>query len=269
MRVGSFMSGAMNVWSPRAFASGATILALSSAAFIWTGGCLPDFGALVSGETGGGSSSTSASSSSSSTSSTSASSSASSSSSTSSSGQPIAAMNVIDDFDTGTCALPSINGRAGGWYKFDDGTQTPDGGTDPLSLLCNAPVSGGAPGSTMALELVSPVGFPGYAGAGVDLNNNGSVRAPYDLTPYHGVAFWAKGNSALDFRFVIVDNSQWGTQVSVTEDWQQYTIPLSDLALMNSASEAGTFPPSEVMTLQFGILSKGPFDVYIEDIGLY
>jgi hypothetical protein len=164
--------------------------------------------------------------------------------------------------------LPNINGRAGGWYKFDDGMETPDGGTDPLMLSCTVPVSGGAPGSSFALELSSLVGFPGYAGCGTDLNNTGT-KAPYNLTSYTGIAFWAMGNSELDVRFVVVDNSQWGTQVPLTSEWQQYLVPLTDLVLMNSTSDASAFQPTQAESLQFGILSKAPFAVYIEDIGLY
>lgn len=176
---------------------------------------------------------------------------------------------MIDDFTSQGCVLPTINGRQGGWYQFDDGTNT-DGGVDPFMMVCNAPVSGGAPGSTMALELSSPVGFPNYAGCGTDLNSVGGVNKPYNLTGYKGVAFWAMGNSDLNFRLLMTDNSQWGYSVNVTSTWQEFVVPLTSLALENNTtSEAGALDPTMVTTLQFGILSKEPFDVWIEDIGLY
>jgi Complex I intermediate-associated protein 30 (CIA30) len=176
---------------------------------------------------------------------------------------------VIDDCDNGSCFLPGINGRSGQWYSFDDGSNTPDGGVDPLTMVCNAPVSGGAPGSTMALEVSSVVGFSGFAGVGVALDAVGSTSTPYDVSAYTGVAFWAKGNSDLNFRFLMTDNSQWGSSVYVTSSWQQFVIPISSLALEYSTSEAGALDPKEVTTLQFGILSKSPFDVLIEDVGFY
>jgi hypothetical protein len=57
--------------------------------------------------------------------------------------------------------------------------------------------------------------------------------------------------------------------VYVTSSWQQFVIPISSLALEYSTSEAGALDPKEVTTLQFGILSKSPFDVLIEDVGFY
>jgi hypothetical protein len=121
----------------------------------------------------------------------------------------------------------------------------------------------------MALELSSPLGFSSFAGVGTALNANGGTLMTYNLTGYTGVAFWAKGNANLNVRFIMTDNSQWGAPVSVASTWQEYVVPLSSLAIEYSTSEASALDPTRVTTLQFGILSKAPFDVFIEDVGLY
>jgi hypothetical protein len=85
--------------------------------------------------------------------------------------------------------------RNGSWFSYHDATG--DGGVS----LSATPALGGCGGiSLCAFHIDGPIpadagGFSIYgAGCGFDLNDNASGTATnYDLTPYTGIQYWAKG----------------------------------------------------------------------------
>jgi endoglucanase len=190
---------------------------------------------------------------------------------------------VISDGEANSNQVNPIKGRGGYWYAFGDKqgseiTPTPgdQGGTFTMA-------EGGAKGTKYAAHMQGAVGGgdPVYVGIGFNFVD---PKGQYDASKYKGVSFWAKkgagsvGNVRLKVPDVATDPdgkmcsdcyNDFGADLTLTEEWTQYTIPFSAMKQMKgwgSPHPAG-IDPSKVYGMQFQVNEKGAkFDIWIDEL---
>jgi hypothetical protein len=190
---------------------------------------------------------------------------------------------LLDDFEKDTDALPMMGTppRVGYWYTYHDMTV---GGmmTYPTGMSFT-PAMGGPMGSSYAARIAG-AGFTTWgAGFGVDLNDPGAMRAPYDASAYAGLTLWAKASVATKLRMNLPNkdtdamggvcmgkacNDHFGADLDVGTDWTQFTILFTDLKQAGwSMVAVPSFDSHSIYGLQFQVSSM-PFDVWVDDIYL-
>ena len=198
---------------------------------------------------------------------------------------------VIGTFEDG---LGGVNqdapGRGGGFYAYNDGTGTqtpaPDTGEAPNATAVSRC------GSTFAM-CSNGKGFTTWgAGIGTDMGvASGDSKSPYDASQYKGIAFWAKiePGSLSNMRIKLPDKStapeggicdenaegestycfdDWGSDVTLEEQWKPYTILFSDLAQEGWGMVSSGFDPSTLYSLQFQVsdTTGAEFSFCIDDL---
>jgi expansin (peptidoglycan-binding protein) len=193
------------------------------------------------------------------------------------------ALDIIDDFEDGDNVVSELEGRAGHWGAYNDGTGT----QTPAAGAALSPEEGGANGSALALH-TSGSGFTDWgAGLQVDLNNTGSgaaSRQPFDASAYTGVTFYARGSGELRVEFVTretSESSQGGTCVegcydahgsavlALTAEWKAFTLHFEDLA-QEGWGTAVDFSAASLLGLNFkalkGATADATFDLWLDEL---
>ncbi len=168
------------------------------------------------------------------------------------------------------------------WFFFDDAT---DGGNSSLpgvtktgSNYTVAMSTGGHSGNCLAMPYkLGPKATKGgfnYVGCGTMLCAEGQVL---DITGATAFTFWVKAQKAtiIDFIVPTKDVTDWGYHhklVSVTTEWTQASVPLSELAVP-SWGAGGTFNPKTVTKLQWqmhtdNVAKDSSGTVWLDDIGI-
>ncbi|AUX24497.1 hypothetical protein SOCEGT47_050350 [Sorangium cellulosum] len=199
---------------------------------------------------------------------------------------------MIDDMEDDNNGILAEGNRVGYWYTFNDGTEgaeqmpppDPEGtGEEPFTMTALEPVRGA---STMAARSWGS-GFETWGAAfGFDLNSPEGTKIAYDASAYTGVTFWAKigPGSATSAQVMISDRStvpeggvcsdqcdNWQKQITLTEAWQQFTIPFADLKQGGWGDPAATdqIDTTKLYSISFQFGTVPEFDLYIDDIGFY
>jgi hypothetical protein len=200
--------------------------------------------------------------------------------------------NMIDDMEAGTGSIIMQEGRVGAWYTYNDesagGTQTPVAGEPFLPEA----IPGGNGTSLYAAHMVGS-GFGVWgAGMGFDLNNPGDgeggagIKGQYDGSAFQGIAFWAKGSVPMRFKVQLAGTvpttaggtctgdpdlecqDSHGKSIPLSENWQQYVIPFTDLKQEGWGTKVG-WDATTLVGIQFQVAKSLDFDVWIDDIGFY
>lgn len=184
---------------------------------------------------------------------------------------------VIDDFEDGDLSLPANParaGRVGNWYAFNDGT-----GTEALDVFA---IKRGS-SSVLGLRVKSKDFLSWGSGVGADFDNSASGQATklaYDASAYSAVTFWARAQSPTTLMVALPDvdtdsagnicstcGHHYSHSVSVTMNWQRFTISFSDLALDPGGIPAPTaFKPTALLGLQFRLPPSMSYEVSIDDV---
>lgn len=185
--------------------------------------------------------------------------------------------------EEGSGSIIKQGGRAGSWFTYDDGSdggvQTPAaGGTCVPTLI----PGGGRCGSLHGMHTFGS-GFPVYgAGLGFDLNHPSTMRLPYDVSAYTGIAFWALGPQVITVQVVEQATAptgqggnctgtcgdHFGVSIDATAGWQEFVVPFSTLSQQHWGT-AATWDPTTVLGVQFAVNPAPTFDFWIDDIGFY
>jgi hypothetical protein len=203
-------------------------------------------------------------------------------------------MNLISDFETGKADVNAAAGRDGSWFLYSDGT----GMQTPVKVL-NTPLpaeAGGACGSAYAFHTTG-TGFTVWgAGIGTDLAPKvGMARGSYDLSAYSGVALQAKAAATTPLRISISDantapegmvckdttdaadhtrcGDYFGTEVTLTTEFQDFTIKFSDLKQRGYGLPIMTgFDKTRAYTLRMQVKGSAQapatFDLWIDNVRL-
>jgi endoglucanase len=173
------------------------------------------------------------------------------------------------------------NGRNGYWYTFLDKLGTmitpPAGHTFIMS-------PGGVNGSTTAAHMMgktSSNGDPLYAGMGFSFTN---PKGQYDASAYTGVSFFAKAGpgSVKSVRLKVPDVNtdpdgkvctecfnDFGTDLSLTDQWAKYTVPFSQMSQMDGwgSPSKPAIEKSKLYGMQFQVNQPGStFDIWVDDV---
>ncbi len=202
---------------------------------------------------------------------------------------------LIDDMENTGVPVGWIDGvnvanpRSGNWFTFND--PTPGGVLVPaqgsLTAQTISVIPGGRGASVHAAHVAGNDGFTAY-GAGMGFNLNAPISAGvYNATAYRGFVFWARAlgdAGATSVRFNVLDQNTappssggacdggacsgyFGFTLTLTPNWQQYTVLYSELARPTFALPDGLpFDPAHVIGCQFQVSPGVAFDLWIDDI---
>jgi hypothetical protein len=189
----------------------------------------------------------------------------------------ISPADVIDDFEDGDLSLPANParaGRIGNWYAFNDGT-----GNEALDVVA---IKRGS-SSVSGLRVTSKDFVSWGSGFGADFNSSaggGATKLAYDASAYSAVTFWARAQSPTTLMVALPDvdtdsagnicstcGHHYSHAVSVTTNWQRFTISFSELALEPGGVPAPTaFKPTAVLGLQFRLPPSMSYEVSVDDL---
>jgi hypothetical protein len=188
---------------------------------------------------------------------------------------------LIDDFEDGDDSILQRGGRAGFWYTYHD----PNSGTTPVL----EPMDGVAVQGKEGVLTVRASGWREYVGFGFQFKKALTAANPekYDLSGYKGIAFRVRGTGNMSVGIAlpeVLPPSEGGTcqetspptrchdvhkaPFSVLPDWRQRKIAFSSLHQEGWGVQTA-FKLGDALAFQIDSVEAGPFDVQIDDIGLY
>jgi hypothetical protein len=197
---------------------------------------------------------------------------------------------LLDDMETDdgigwTC---QTNGRAGGWYVYDDmtdGTRSP-AGSPAMFPLEDIDVPRG---SSSAAVHVTGGGYTGFGGGvGMSFVPGNLTQATYwDASGYAGISFWARGSGTMFVQAVLANTRFVGEDYpglceptlqfncndnyvsnpfTLTATWTEYVIPF---ATMSQEGWGQPVPWSyDLNAVEFRWATDEDFDFWIDDVRL-
>jgi hypothetical protein len=182
---------------------------------------------------------------------------------------------LLDDWEENDSRVAPLDGRAGNWSTYDDGTgkQTPP----DKSPLFPTRIPGSRDGSKRALHVFGSKFKDWGVTFGAELAN----AACYDASAYAGVEFWAKGPGVIKVGFQMIDvqDEKYGglcktdcynthrTIVRLDKTWRHYKIRWEELAQLYDAGPFLTFDPRRVRFFEIGIGPEStPYDLWLDDV---
>jgi hypothetical protein len=186
---------------------------------------------------------------------------------------------LIDDFEDGNTQVSQLGDRGGYWFTSHD----PDGSTiDPSPFA----ISAGGAGTTSQKALHVYGQTSSASGAwGILVGANFVSDGVYDASKYAGVSFKAKvgKDSTKTLRFKVADVNthpdggvckncwnHFGKEVTLSNDWQEVTVPFVDLRQETGWGEAyPSLTTSKVMALNWSIGPGRAYDLWIDDVQFF
>jgi hypothetical protein len=200
---------------------------------------------------------------------------------------------IVSTFEDGLGNVMQVAGRGGGFYMFNDGSPTgmqmpPTGALPPARMVprCAGSVWAmcmkGSGFTTWGAGMGTDLGMTAAAGDGGTANKN-----PYDASMYKGITFWAKAAAPLAVRVSIKDkntapeggncdmaatsgptacNDDWGKGLSLTADWQPFTVLFADLRQAGWGKMSTAFAKDAAYSIQFQVNMGLTFDMCIDDL---
>lgn len=193
------------------------------------------------------------------------------------------AVGMISDNENGANQTNKIDGRGGYWYTFLDESGS---SVTPLSGKLGGTFSmteGGANGTKYAARMFGSVGGGDVVFAGMGLNFV-DPKGTYDASKYGGLSFWAKkapgstGNVRLkvpdtntdpDGKVCTACFNDFGIDLVLTEQWQQFTVPFSSMKQIKGWGSPHTsgIVPKAIYGMQFQVNEKNAkFDIWVDEV---
>jgi hypothetical protein len=186
---------------------------------------------------------------------------------------------LVDDFDDGDLLLNEGPRFRGAWYLNNDGTGTqlpPVPAEGASASLLEAPGSPGSPG--LALHTSGSDFALWGAFVAARLNAAQGKACPFDLSQFDRLAFSAKGVGKLRVNLGTLTTtpiedggacplyacSDYGQDVTLSEDWQNVELDFAELTQPRWASPAA-WAPEQALRLAFWT-GSGDFDFWIDDL---
>jgi len=194
----------------------------------------------------------------------------------------------IDDFEDQDTFILRLSMRNGPWYVVADATASGTvGPTMTIGPLAAADLRPGGTG-TSALHLTA-TGFADWgAGVGADMVNQMGKKAPYDVSAYSAVRFYAKiasgSTSTVKVLFPNVYSDADGGKCVDTDTtkrcgdhlfksiaglktaWDLYEVKFSDVAQQGFGLPQTGFDAKGVYSVQFTLTNKTPIELWIDDV---
>jgi len=158
---------------------------------------------------------------------------------------------LIDDFEDGNSRAKEPRGW---WYPINDGTGTQGFGIEPVSA---------GDSSVYALRTHGS-GFTDWGAAlGVDLL---AGSTPVDASSFQKLCFLARvesdSSTAIQVHFLARGAQHYVQDVSLSETWTSYCLPLLDFIGPNNAP----LVPKDLIALQFFFAPKTRFVMWLDDV---
>lgn len=189
---------------------------------------------------------------------------------------------MISDGENSPNQTNVVKGRGGYWYTFVDkagSSVTPMAGEQGGTF---AMTDGGANGTKKAARMHGRVGMGEIVYAGMGLNFV-DPKGQYDASAYKGVSFWAKkqggtGNVRLKVPDVNTEPdgkvcsecfNDFGMDLVLTEQWQQYVIPFDAMKQMKGWGNPikSNIEPKTIYGMQWQVNEKGAdFDIWVDEV---
>lgn len=190
---------------------------------------------------------------------------------------------LIDDADDNNNQTAVVDGRGGYWYTFVDDLGTTvwptagaHGGTFEMSPggAENSPYAANFKGTVATGEIV-------YSGVGMNFLD---PKGGYDASKYGGISFWAKKGpgSTGKVRLKVPDKNtdpdggvctecfnDFGMDLTLSEEWQQYTIPFFALKQMPGwgSPKRMSVDASALYGIQFQVAEPGAtYDIWVDQL---
>jgi hypothetical protein len=194
----------------------------------------------------------------------------------------------IDDFEDQDEFILRLAMRNGPWYVFSDATTTGTLGKLTIAPLTGADVRPSSP-STAALHLTAS-GFADWgAGVGADMVNLSSgKKAPYDVSAYRGIRFYAKiGSGTTSTVKVLLPNIYSDADGGKCSDadskkrcgdhlfksvsglkatWDVYEVNFIDFTQQPFGLPQTGFDSTGVYSVQFTMMNKLAIDLWLDDV---
>jgi hypothetical protein len=183
---------------------------------------------------------------------------------------------LVDDFEDLDDLLTVVDGREGGWYTYDDGT-------DGVSQSMTVAVS---PAGSNALHVVGGP-FDQYSGMGFvpRWTETGAEHCSYDASYYSGIRLWIAGEGGVRLalqnpavRTVSMgggcpdDSSCYdshGFDLDLNPGGTYYDLPFAEAMQAGWGLDAGPFDPSAVFVIELQFPSGTVYDVWVDDVSFY
>lgn len=190
---------------------------------------------------------------------------------------------MISDGEANSNQTNTIKGRGGYWYTFLDkvgSTVTPTAGEQGGTFFMTP---GGGNGTKFAACMKGTIGTGDIVYAGMGLNFV-DPKGQYDSSKYQGVSFWAKKGpgSTARVRLKMPDKNtepdgkvcsecfnDFGMDLTLTDQWQQFTIPFSAMKQLPGWGNPHTsgIDTATLYGMQWQVNDKGAqYDVCIDEV---
>jgi len=188
---------------------------------------------------------------------------------------------LIEDGEDNNNQVIVKDNRNGYIYSFADTNGTT---VSPELGATFAQTPGGAEGSGYAACVKGKVALAAIAYAGLGFNLT-DPEGQTDLSKYDGIAFRARrgADSTQKLRLKVPDVvthpsggvctdkcfNDFGADVVLTEEWQQFLVPFSEMKQMNGWGDPrpANIDATKIYSLQFQVLQKDTaFDICVDDV---
>lgn len=196
-------------------------------------------------------------------------------------GAPCGPQALIEDGEDNNNQVIVQDGRAGYIYTYMD----PEGTTISPKAGSEGGIFEMSPGgfnSAYAMRMHGTVANAKIVYAGMGLNMT-DPKDTYDATRYKGISFYAKrGPGATNTVRVKLPDvntdpdggtcgncyNDFGLDIKLTDEWQQYTIPFSKLKQEQGwgSPRPGSVAVDRLFALQFQVKKPGPYDVWVDNM---
>jgi endoglucanase len=196
-------------------------------------------------------------------------------------GAPCGPEALIEDGEDNNNQVIVQDGRAGYIYTYMD----PEGTTIEPKAGSEGGIfemSSGGFNSAYAMRMHGNVASAKVVYAGMGLNMT-DPKDTYDASKYKGVAFYAKkgagANSTVRVKMPDVNTdpdggicgncyNDFGKDIKLTEEWQQFIVPFSKLKQEQGWGNPrpGSLAADKVFALQFQTKQPGAYDVWVDDM---
>ncbi|HET9959843.1 MAG TPA: hypothetical protein VFQ61_35370, partial [Polyangiaceae bacterium] len=200
---------------------------------------------------------------------------------------------LIDDMEKVDHFILPNDGRNGQWFPWADAEKGATVTPSPTPVMASLPTGekGTAPGSQHALHFTLFGGDAGSQGAlmGVEMiqsTDAGQKKFPYDATKYKGIHFWARAQGeeatvlvrlplrdtllaargACDDTAGKLCNDHYSREVTLSTDWQEYTLLWSSFQQGDWGLPVKPFDPSQLVEVQFMAPATFSAELWVDDI---
>jgi hypothetical protein len=186
---------------------------------------------------------------------------------------------LIDDMESGDGRICAGNGRMGYWYTYIDSLT--GSSITPSPTMQPAMPSATSPARAASHWAMHGSGtFHSYAGIGCLVDAAvGAGKHSINASGFTGIHFWAHGTAGMKLVLQATGDETTANGGTCTTTcfgsdyilpglsstaWTEYSVPFTAVT-----GGTVTFQPSDLWSIEFGPVTVGPFEMWIDDLSFY